>query len=122
MTTADAGETSIPYEIHDNPPRITCGQCGSTSYNSNDVYYRYCGACNTFLGPQVRKQWNHKRDFPITEAVGYSSNLQGMIHLYGAYKKIAGPDGIWRKVPSERILTQGIKTEELSQFPEWEDE
>src|ERR1043166_5712892 len=30
---------------------ITCGQCGRTSHNPNDVENRYCGACHVFLAP-----------------------------------------------------------------------
>lgn len=26
----------------------TCPQCGRTSYNPNDVYHKYCGACRMF--------------------------------------------------------------------------
>lgn len=27
---------------------ITCPHCGTTSYNVNDVFMRYCGACHRF--------------------------------------------------------------------------
>jgi protein-arginine kinase activator protein McsA len=28
--------------------KITCPQCGMTSYNPNDIRYRYCGNCHQF--------------------------------------------------------------------------
>lgn len=30
-------------------PHITCPTCGMTSYNPNDIQYRYCGNCHAFL-------------------------------------------------------------------------
>lgn len=33
----------------DTPTSITCPRCRRTSYNPNDVLYRYCGNCHQFL-------------------------------------------------------------------------
>jgi ribosomal protein L37E len=29
-------------------PSFTCPRCGMTSYNPNDIRYRYCGNCHAF--------------------------------------------------------------------------
>ena len=38
------------YKINDagSHPSITCLRCGMTSYNPNDILYRYCGNCHKF--------------------------------------------------------------------------
>jgi hypothetical protein len=33
---------------------ITCPKCGVTSYNPNDVKYRYCGNCHAFHDEPAR--------------------------------------------------------------------
>jgi len=38
---------SLLYRINGNS--ITCNVCGMTSYNPNDIKYKYCGNCHEFL-------------------------------------------------------------------------
>jgi hypothetical protein len=38
----------MSYAISADGKRITCGRCGLTSHNPNDVAQRYCGNCKIF--------------------------------------------------------------------------
>lgn len=98
----------LPYAIADDDSSITCGQCSATSHNREDVYFRYCGACQQMLGPSIRQRWNHSR-----------IELRTMCEAFGRYKRVTGHDGIARKVPTEWILTQGIRGDALFIFPAW---
>jgi hypothetical protein len=47
---ADAGErcrADCPTWTSDEPS-YTCPRCNMTSYNPNDIRYRYCGNCHQF--------------------------------------------------------------------------
>jgi len=98
------------YDIAPDGRSIRCANCGRTSHNPNDAYFRYCGACETLLGPQVRQRWNTERD-----------QLRELCQTLGRYKRVTGPDGKARRVPTEWIITQGIKGDALEFFPLWED-
>jgi hypothetical protein len=37
------------------PPSFICPHCGARSYNSKDIEYGYCGACNRFTGVEPAK-------------------------------------------------------------------
>ena len=45
-----------------------------------------------------------------------------IIEQYGEFKKVTDHRGISYKVPSIVIIREGIKEEELDQFPLWDDE
>ena len=45
-----------------------------------------------------------------------------IIKDYGEFKKVTDHRGVSYKVPTIVIIREGIKEEELSQFPLWEDE
>lgn len=38
----------LTYEIAADGKSIRCLRCGRTSYNPDDVQYRYCGCCHRF--------------------------------------------------------------------------
>lgn len=38
------------YTISPDGKSITCGTCGMTSYNFNDVENKFCGHCHRFHG------------------------------------------------------------------------
>ncbi|MHA1286224.1 MAG: hypothetical protein ACTSPB_02350 [Candidatus Thorarchaeota archaeon] len=38
---------------------------------------------------------------------------------FGIYKKITGLDGITRRVPTRDIIEKGLRSENLSNYPEW---
>ncbi len=49
----------IEYIICEDPSRVQSIKhlaCGRTSYNLNDVKYRYCAACNEYLDNERRKE------------------------------------------------------------------
>lgn len=101
----------IPYTVHEDGGRrtITCGQCRRTSSNPEDVYFRYCGACSTFVGAAIRRRWNHNRPA-----------LRALCENFGRYKKVSYTvDGLARRVPTELILTEGIHGADLPKFPLW---
>ena len=37
------------YKISEDGKSITCGICGKTSYNPDDVKNRYCSNCHAFF-------------------------------------------------------------------------
>lgn len=50
MLTDDTGENKIifgdkTYVISDDGRSITCGKCGKTSFNANDVRRKFCRMC-----------------------------------------------------------------------------
>lgn len=101
---------SIDYIIAGTPPRITCGQCGLTSLSAEDVYFRWCPNCGVMLGPEIRQKWNAHRNA-----------LQGVCEKFGQYKKvIVMGTGTAHRVPTELILTEGVKGANLSAFPLWD--
>jgi hypothetical protein len=38
----------MSYTMIDNGRAIRCDQCGSASYNSNDIKHKYCGRCHKY--------------------------------------------------------------------------
>lgn len=59
---------------------ITCGHCGMTSHNPNDVLHRYCGYCHIFheSDEQVRLT-------PSTVQSKENSNMKKQIHNKSAF-------------------------------------
>ncbi len=41
---------------------------------------------------------------------------------FGEFKKIVGPDGVARKVPTRTIIEKGLRTADLKRFPAWSDQ
>jgi RNase P subunit RPR2 len=37
------------FKIAPDGKSITCNKCNMTSYNPNDIKYKYCGNCHEFL-------------------------------------------------------------------------
>lgn len=100
-----------PYHVSHDGSTITCLTCGHASQLDFDVYFRFCGPCDSMLGATIRQRWSD----PIarTELIKYCA-------AFGRYKKIIEMGtGIAYKVPTERILTEGIKGDQLAEFPRW---
>ena len=38
---------------------------------------------------------------------------------HGLYKKVSGPDGVVRRVPTRDIVEKGLKASELENYPAW---
>jgi len=104
-----------PYLITTNPdfPKyIRCLTCNKTSYNPDDIYYRFCTRCG-FLGDEVRWKWGE------ASAREY---LKQIVAECGLYKKVRNiGDSTWHAVPTERIATEGVKGYEICHFPIWTD-
>lgn len=103
-----------PYAIRTHPNRtksIRCLTCGRTSFDEDDVYYRYCRSCG-FLGDEIRWRWAQARD-----------QLEKIVAVAGRYKKTKRIGGeTWHAVPTERIATEGLKGHEIEFFPLWSNE
>lgn len=58
---------------------ITCLVCGRTSYNSNDVKHKYCGACNIFLDTPLPKEnlnYTARRSIELRDYFNKASKYQ----------------------------------------------
>lgn len=103
-----------PYSIRTHPDRtrsIRCLTCHRTSFDEDDVYYRYCAQCG-FLGDEVRWKWIDARAY-----------LRQIVNAVGRYKKVKKLGGeTWHAVPTERIATEGLKGGEVEYFPLWTEE
>lgn len=51
------------------PPRITCPQCGRTSYHPEDVSNRYCGYCHQFHNSMIAEITEEKAKPGMPQAI-----------------------------------------------------
>ena len=87
---------------------ITCHTCGHTSQHPEDVYYRSCEECG-LLGPETRQKWNTHRGI-----------LSQICMRVGREMCVSDRNNVMYRVPTEAIITEGIKEQELSKYPLWD--
>jgi hypothetical protein len=102
-------EYTIETDESGAPVAITCALCKHRTPDRNSIYFRWCSQCKSFLGPAVRRRWN-----------GHREQLVELCQQFGRYKPVGRFQ--LRKVPTELILTEGIREEELHRFPLWREE
>ena len=90
------------YTIAPDGASITCGRCGRTSHNPNDVVQRYCGACHAFHD-KILTIWviyKHPKDFPTSWVLrGQDACADGSIAPHAACHVASTLEGARRGLP-----------------------
>ena len=99
------------YRIVDDGRALECDTCRCTTHHPDDVYFRYCPNCG-MLGPEVRRRWSgaNRRE------------LRWLCDQLGRHKRVVDHRGRAFRVPTEAIITEGIREDDLAgRYPFWED-
>lgn len=104
-----------PYSIMvrpDGTARIYCLTCGRKSEDGDDVYFRRCRSCG-FLGAKIRQRW---------DAPGQYEWLKGLCEAVGRYQRVHALSlGTDHAVPTEQVATEGLRGDQISDFPKWDE-
>lgn len=71
------GVNEPTYTIAADGQSITCSICGLTSYNANDVRYRFCSRCKIFLDDTDQVQRLRGANQATLEGKSQMANGQG---------------------------------------------